>query len=181
MSLRRRRLPRALEQGRTAISMALAMARRRPEAATRARRAAMSPPLVLLLLGLLGLCASLAAAVPFQCAPKPHVTTPELGTNNLCQCGRESLAVVVPLWIACLPPQHKPIHPPTYPPPPSTSTPPQPPKQPAGSAPPARSARRTRRAGSCSRTRTGSAAAPPSRPSASRSGGARSRARTWRI
>jgi hypothetical protein len=48
-----------------------------------------SPPLVLLLLALLGLCASLAAAAPFQCGPKPHITTPEPGENNLCQCGRE--------------------------------------------------------------------------------------------
>lgn len=37
---------------------------------------------------LLGVCASTAGAA-FQCGPKPHITTPEPGPNNLCQCGRE--------------------------------------------------------------------------------------------
>ena len=37
---------------------------------------------------LLGVCASTAAAA-FQCGPKPHITTPEPGPNNLCQCGRK--------------------------------------------------------------------------------------------
>lgn len=50
-----------------------------------ARARGLSP--VALLLVLLGLCASTAAAA-FQCAPKPHIAAAEPGPNNLCQCGR---------------------------------------------------------------------------------------------
>lgn len=43
---------------------------------------------LLLLVALLSLC-MLQAQAALQCGPKPHITTPEPGTNNLCQCARK--------------------------------------------------------------------------------------------
>lgn len=48
----------------------------------------------------LGLCMLIKAAqADFQCGPKPHTTTPEMGANGLCQCGRKYNASLACPWM----------------------------------------------------------------------------------